>query len=115
MGDAATSTPTWIQLGYLVAAVCFILALKALSSPRTARIGNLVGAAGAVLAVVLVFVAEPPRYLAWILGAIALGGIAGARDRPAGRDDGDAAARRGRSTASVAVRPPWSPCSRSVS
>ncbi len=78
MGDAATSTPTWIQLGYLVAAVCFILALKALSSPRTARIGNLVGAAGAVLAVVLVFVAEPPRYLAWILGAIALGGIAGA-------------------------------------
>jgi H+-translocating NAD(P) transhydrogenase subunit beta len=77
MGDAATSTPTWIQLGYLVAAVCFILALKALSSPRTARVGNLVGAAGAVLAVVLVFVAEPPRHLLWILGAIALGALAG--------------------------------------
>ena len=27
-------TPVWAQLGYLVAAVCFILALKGLSSPR---------------------------------------------------------------------------------
>ena len=77
MGDAATSTPAWIQLGYLVAAVCFLLALKALSSPRTARTGNLVGAAGAVLAVVLVFVAEPPGHLLAILGAILVGGIAG--------------------------------------
>ena len=42
-------TPIWAQLGYLAAAVCFILALKALSSPRTARRGNLIGAAGAVL------------------------------------------------------------------
>ena len=35
---------------YLAAAVCFILALKGLSSPRTARRGNLIGAAGAVAA-----------------------------------------------------------------
>ena len=34
-----------------VAAVCFILALKGLSSPATARHGNLIGAAGAALAV----------------------------------------------------------------
>ena len=40
-------SPVWAQLGYLVAAVCFILALKGLSSPRTARRGNLIGAAGA--------------------------------------------------------------------
>ena len=77
MGDAATSTPTWVQLGYLVAAVCFLLALKALSSPRTARTGNLIGAAGALLAVVLVFVAEPPRHLLAILAAILLGAVAG--------------------------------------
>ena len=44
-------TPTWAQLAYLVGAVCFILALKGLSSPKTARNGNLIGAAGAVLAV----------------------------------------------------------------
>ena len=31
---AARMTPTWAQLAYLVAAVCFILALKGLSSPR---------------------------------------------------------------------------------
>src|SRR5206468_10102527 len=48
-GARAVST-TWADLGYLVAAVCFILALKGLSSPRTARRGNLIGAAGAVLA-----------------------------------------------------------------
>ncbi|SEA06412.1 NAD(P) transhydrogenase subunit beta [Bowdeniella nasicola] len=37
---------------YLVAAVCFILALKGLSNPRHARRGNVLGAAGAALAVV---------------------------------------------------------------
>ena len=40
--------PTWVQLAYLAAAVCFILALKGLSSPRTARRGNQLGAAAAV-------------------------------------------------------------------
>ena len=43
------------QLAYLGAAVCFILALKGLSSPRTARRGNLVGAAGARVAADAVF------------------------------------------------------------
>jgi len=35
--------PTWVQLSYLVAAVLFILALKSMSSPRTARTGVLLG------------------------------------------------------------------------
>ncbi|MBB5957863.1 NAD(P) transhydrogenase subunit beta [Saccharothrix tamanrassetensis] len=43
---------TWVQLAYLAAALCFILALKGLSTPRYARLGNLVGAAGMALAVV---------------------------------------------------------------
>ena len=38
-------TPTWVQLVYLACAVCFILALKGLSGPKTARTGNLIGAA----------------------------------------------------------------------
>ena len=32
--------PTWVQLVYLLCGVCFILALKGLSGPKTARNGN---------------------------------------------------------------------------
>ena len=39
----------------LAAAVCFILALKGLSHPKTARRGNLIGAFGAAVATILVF------------------------------------------------------------
>ncbi|TWD81187.1 NAD(P) transhydrogenase subunit beta [Kribbella amoyensis] len=69
--------PTWAQIGYLVAAVCFIVALKALSSPKTARAGNGLGAAGAVLAVVITFVAYKPDHLAPILIALLVGTVVG--------------------------------------
>jgi proton-translocating NAD(P)+ transhydrogenase subunit beta len=74
-------TPAWAQLGYLAAAICFIIALKGLSSPKTARRGNLIGAAGAVLACVIVFLVSNPDHLLPILAAIAAGtaiGILGA-------------------------------------
>ncbi len=71
-------TPVWAQLGYLVAAVCFIVALKGLSSPQTARRGNLIGAAGAVLACVIVFGATDLDHRVPILAAIALGTAVGA-------------------------------------
>ena len=67
----------WVDLGYLVAAVCFVLALKGLSSPRTARAGNLVGAAGATLAVLLVLVSADLDNVPAILGAIAVGTAGG--------------------------------------
>ena len=70
-------TSTWVQLAYLVAAVCFILALKGLSSPKTARTGNMVGAAGALLACVTVFFAEDVDHLPLILVAIAVGSVIG--------------------------------------
>jgi proton-translocating NAD(P)+ transhydrogenase subunit beta len=66
-------TQTWVLLAYLVAAVLFILALKGLSSPKTARIGNLAGAAGAVLAVVVTLVAESWDHLWLIVAAIVVG------------------------------------------
>jgi NAD(P) transhydrogenase subunit beta len=69
--------PTWAQIGYLVAAVCFIVALKALSSPRSARAGNALGAAGAVLAVVITFVAYKPDHLVPILIALGIGTVGG--------------------------------------
>ncbi len=62
-----------VELLYLVAAVCFILALKGLSSPRSARRGNLIGAAGAVIALVATFLAEDLDNLGWILLAMAVG------------------------------------------
>ena len=71
-------TPVWVQLVYLLAAVCFILALKGLSSPKHARRGNLLGAFGAVLAVAVVFFYADVAHLVWILLAIVLGSVIGA-------------------------------------
>lgn len=65
--------PVWTALLYLAAAVFFILALKGLNSPRTARQGNLLGAFGALLAVVTVFFSARLDNIPWILGAIAVG------------------------------------------
>ena len=65
----------------LLAAVLFIMALKGLSSPKSARRGNLLGALGALIATVAVFFYADPEYslplenLEWILGAIAIGVI----------------------------------------
>ncbi|HKG50589.1 MAG TPA: NAD(P)(+) transhydrogenase (Re/Si-specific) subunit beta, partial [Actinomycetales bacterium] len=70
-------SPTWTELGYLAAAVCFVLALKGLSSPATARRGNLIGAGGALLAVVVAFLSEDLRHELPILVAIALGSAVG--------------------------------------
>ena len=66
-------SPTWTAILYLAAAVCFILALKGLSSPKTARRGNLIGAAGALIAVVTVFLSSKLDNIPWILGAIVVG------------------------------------------
>jgi NAD(P) transhydrogenase subunit beta len=63
----------WTALLYLIAAVCFILALKGLSSPKTARRGNLIGAAGATLAVITVFLSAKLDNIPLILLAIAVG------------------------------------------
>ena len=62
----------------LGAGVLFILALKGLSHPKTARRGNLLGAAGATVAIVMVFFhLEAHKNLGWILGALAIGLVIG--------------------------------------
>jgi H+-translocating NAD(P) transhydrogenase subunit beta len=72
------STPTWAQLINLLVAVMFILALKGLSSPKSARLGTGVGALGAVLATVLLFFTGIElKNLALILGAIVVGSAVG--------------------------------------
>ena len=42
-----------MRLSYLLAAVLFIFALKAMASPKTARRGNLIGALGMLIAIVV--------------------------------------------------------------
>jgi NAD(P) transhydrogenase subunit beta len=66
-----------VEILYLVSAVCFILALKGLSSPKTARRGNLIGAIGAVIALLTVFFAESSvfQHVPWILFAIVVGAV----------------------------------------
>jgi NAD(P) transhydrogenase subunit beta len=66
--------PAWVMLAYLVAGVCFILALRGLSSPATSRRGNRFGMAGMALAVgTTLFIHEIASPLE-ILAAMAVGG-----------------------------------------
>jgi NAD(P) transhydrogenase subunit beta len=66
---------------YLVTIVTFILALRFLSSPKRARLGNQVGAAGMALAIAVTLAQDLENYK-WIVIAMAIGtviGVAGAR------------------------------------
>jgi H+-translocating NAD(P) transhydrogenase subunit beta len=70
-----------IALLYLLAGGLFILALRGLAHPETARRGNQFGMAGMAIAVVTtLFAAQPTGLLAWliIILAIAAGGTVGA-------------------------------------
>jgi NAD(P) transhydrogenase subunit beta len=67
-----------IQIAYLVAAVCFILGLKWLSSPRSARRGNQVAAVGMAIAIVATLIDSRVVDYAWIVIAAVVGGSIGA-------------------------------------
>jgi NAD(P) transhydrogenase subunit beta len=66
-----------IRLVYLFAAICFIVALKGLSSPRWARRGNLIGAFGMLCAIVVTFFTPGLSRIGWILGCMAVGTAVG--------------------------------------
>lgn len=73
-----------IEVGYLLATISFLGGLKFMSSPKSAKTGNLIAAIGMVLAVVLTFVAAitatvPYTNLVIMLLAIAVGTILGKR------------------------------------
>ena len=63
---------------YLVTIVTFILALRFLSSPRRARLGNQVGAAGMALAIVVTLAQPGLEGYVWIAIAMVIGGAVGA-------------------------------------
>ncbi|GAA4041211.1 NAD(P)(+) transhydrogenase (Re/Si-specific) subunit beta [Sphingomonas rosea] len=58
--EAAHDTPSWVLLAYLVSGVCFILALRGLSSPATSQRGNRLGMIGMAIAVVTTLVTHMP-------------------------------------------------------
>jgi NAD(P) transhydrogenase subunit beta len=66
-----------IQLSYLLSAVLFIVGLKRLSSPATARKGNALAAAGMLLAVVATLLDEQIVTFQWIILGVVVGGLIG--------------------------------------
>ena len=92
--------PGWALIAYLVSGVCFILALRGLSSPATAQRGNRFGMAGMVIAVATTLATHLPgrdlnyapvghpdhssylfapdwNTIGLILGAVAIGAVIG--------------------------------------
>jgi len=73
----------WLYLIYLIASVSFIVGLKMLSGPKTARQGNFMAAGGMTLAIIgTIFLHKNEEghligNYAWIFGGIAIGTIAG--------------------------------------
>ena len=66
------------SLLYLISAICFILALKGLSSPSSARTGNLIGILGMAIAIFTSFNHPAVENSILIISAIVIGGLIGA-------------------------------------
>ena len=67
----------WVALAYLVAGVCFILALRGLSHPTTSRAGNRYGMVGMLIAVVTTLITHDIANIVEIGLAIFVGGAFG--------------------------------------
>src|SRR5437868_10786199 len=61
MLEAAHAQPAWVLLAYLIAGVCFILALRGLSNPESSRRGNRLGMLGMAIAVLTTLVTHIPE------------------------------------------------------
>jgi H+-translocating NAD(P) transhydrogenase subunit beta len=78
MTQATPVLGTFIGIAYLIAAALFIIGLKRLGSPRTARSGNVVGSIGMLVAVVATLAHWEIVSYTWIVAGMVLGGSAGA-------------------------------------
>lgn len=76
MHEAAPVNP-WVALAYLVAGICFILALRGLSSPATSRRGNRLGMIGMAIAVITTLVTHEIASPIELGAAIVIGGAIG--------------------------------------
>jgi NAD(P) transhydrogenase subunit beta len=71
------SDPDVVGLLYLVTIVCFVVALKFLSSPRHARKGNWIGGAGMLVAVATTLALEGIQNWGLIVAGLVLGTVVG--------------------------------------
>jgi proton-translocating NAD(P)+ transhydrogenase subunit beta len=71
------SDPDVLGLLYLVSIVCFVLALRFLSSPKHARRGNWLGGAGMLVAIATTLLVEGISNWALIVVAAAIGSVVG--------------------------------------
>src|SRR5690242_9117327 len=72
--DLIVAVPAWVLLAYLIAGVCFILALRGLSNPESSRRGNLTGMLGMAIAVGTTLATHQLATLPEIGGAMLIGG-----------------------------------------
>jgi NAD(P) transhydrogenase subunit beta len=70
-------TGVLVPLAYLVAASLFIIGLKRLSSPKTARRGNLLGAIGMLIAIVVTLLDREIVGWSWIVVGVVTGSVVG--------------------------------------
>src|SRR6056297_993987 len=68
----------YIELAYIISAICFVLGLKMLSSKDTARRGNMLSSLGMLMAVVITLVSGEIISFRWIAIGIVTGSIIGA-------------------------------------
>ena len=68
---------TFTGFAYLIAAVCFILALRGLSSPESARKGNMLGIAGMVIAIATTLADPSILSFEMIIVGVVIGGFIG--------------------------------------
>ena len=76
MGEVA-ATPAWVLIAYLIAGICFIVALRGLSSPATSQRGNRLGMIGMAIAVVTTLAIHEIASSVEITAAVAVGGALG--------------------------------------
>jgi NAD(P) transhydrogenase subunit beta len=73
----AAAVPSWVLIAYLIAGVCFIIALRGLSSPTTSQRGNRAGMLGMVIAVGTTLAIHEIGSILEIAAAMAIGGTVG--------------------------------------
>ena len=68
------STDVYLTIPYIIAAICFIIGIRRLSSPKTARAGNRIAAVGMGVAVLATFFSSSVQNIWFILAGIVIGG-----------------------------------------